>query len=214
MRRSADDLVSELARDVEPVRALAPLHRQLLAVAGIWAASALAVAGWLGLHPLAALERGAASAAVAWALALVGFAGLTLGLGCRIPGRERLALGAAGGVALGGLAVVAVGLLLPGSIAEAGSLSQCAVCVGRSLLLAIPSGSLALVLALRAAPWRPRVAGLGLAVGGTALGALLVHWSCPSPSPWHGLVAHALLPLASGVPLGLLAAWALERLDR
>jgi len=212
--RATEALVARLAEDLAPVRLVAPLHRQVLAVTGIWAVSAAVVAVWLGLHPLAVLERGAISATFVWLLALVGFAGLTLGLACRIPGRERLALAAAGGVALGVPIVGAVGLLLPGSIGDADTLAQWMDCVGRSLLLAIPAGLLAMVLALRGAPWRSRTAGLGLATGATSLGALLVHLSCPSPNPWHWLIAHALVPLAAGVPVGILVAWVLERLGR
>jgi len=212
--RSTEELVARLAEDLEPVRPLPPLYRQVLAVAGIWAVSAALVAGWLGMHPLAVIGRGGISTTLTWVLALVGLAGVTLGLACRIPGRERLALAAAGGVALGVLVVTALGLGLPGSVTDAGSLAQCMDCAGRSLLLAVPSGLLAMGLALRGAPWRPGVAGLGLAVGATSLGALLVHLSCPSPSPWHWLVAHALVPLAAGAGIGLLVAWVFGRLGR
>jgi hypothetical protein len=210
--RTTEEFVARLAENLEPVRPVAPIYRQVLAVAGIWALSAVVVAGWRGLHPLAALGRGGISSTLAGVLALVGFAGLTLGLACRIPGRERLALAAAGGVALGIVIVVAVGLLLPGSVADAGVLAQCMDCAGQSLLLAIPSGLLAMAFARRGAHWRSYTAGLGLAGGATALGALLVHLSCPSPSAWHWLIAHALVPLAAGVPIGLLVAWVLDRL--
>jgi hypothetical protein len=207
-----ETLVTRLASDLEPVRAVSPLHRQLLAVTAIWAGSAAVVAGWIGLHPLAVLARGGISATFVWMLAIVGFAGLTLGLACRIPGRERLALAAAGGVALGTLVVIAVGLALPGFAADAGTLAQGVNCAGQSLFLAIPPGLMALVLAQRGAPWRPRVAGLGLTIGATSLGALLVHLSCLSPSPWHWWLAHALVPLAVGVLVGLLVAWVLQQL--
>jgi len=73
---------------------------------------------------------------------------------------------------------------------------------------------LAIGLALRAAPWRPRVAGLGLAIGATSLGALLVHLSCVSPSPWHWMIAHVLVPLSAAVPLGLLVASVFDRVGR
>lgn len=212
--RASEDLVARLAARLEPVRPVAALHRQVLAVAGVWAASAAAVAAWLGLHPLAVVARGGVSAGLCGALALVGFAGLTLGLASRIPGRERLALAAGGGVALGVGGALALGIFLPGALADAGPLALCMDCAGRSLLLAVPSGLLAAALALRGAPWRPHAAGLGVAVGAVSLGALLVHLSCPSPSAWHWLVAHALGPLAAGVPIGLLAAWALDRIGR
>jgi hypothetical protein len=210
--RTAEELIARLTEDLDPVRPVAPLHRQVLAVAGIWAASAALVAGWMGVHPLAVLGRGGTSTTLVWVLALVGFAGLTLALACRIPGRERLALAAAGGVALGVTVVIAAPLALLGSVADAGTLAQCMDCVGLSLLLAIPSGLFAMRLALRGAPWRPRTSGLGLAIGATSLGALLVHLSCPSPSPWHWLIAHALVPLSVGVTVGLFVAWVFHRL--
>lgn len=209
---STEGLVARLAADLEPVRAVPPLHRQLLAVTAIWAGSAVVVAGWLGLHALAVLERGGISTTFAGVLALVGFAGLTLGLACRIPGRERVARAAGSGVALGVLLVSAVGIVLPGFVGDADTLAQGVNCVGESLFLAIPSGLMAIVLALRGAPWRPRVAGLGLTIGAASLGGLLVHLSCPSPSPWHWWLAHALAPLGVGVLVGLLVAWLFHHL--
>ena len=212
--RSTEELVARLAQGLEPVRPVAPLHRQVLGIAAIWAVSAAVVAAWLGIYPLDVVERGTVSATIAALLALVGFAGLTLGLACRIPGRERLALAAAGGVAVGVGIVFAIGLALPGSIAQAGPLAQWMDCAGRSLAFAVPSGVLAVVVALRGAPWRPGAAGLGLSLGAVSLGAFLVHLSCPSPSPWHWLMGHALVPLAAGVGIGLLVAWILRRLGR
>jgi hypothetical protein len=38
--------------------------------------------------------------------------------------------------------------------------------------------------------------------------------SCPSPDPWHWLIAHLLLPVAAGVPLGICAAWVFARIAR
>jgi hypothetical protein len=182
--RSSEALVARLAATLEPVRPIRPLHRTLLAVAGVWGATAFVVASWLGLHPVAVLARGEISTAFAAALAGIGVAGLTLGFACRVPGRERLAWTAGAGIVLG------------------------------LALLAIPSGALATALARRGAPWRPRVAGLGLALGATCLGGLLVHLSCPSPSPWHWLLAHVLAPLAAGLPLGLATGGLLDRLSR
>lgn len=211
--RSSEDFIARLARDLEPVRPVAALRQQLLAVAAIWGASALVVAGWLGLHPLAVLGRDALSATLAVVLVGVGLAGVTLGLVCRIPGQERLALASAGAVAAGVGIAAGIALVWPGVLADSG-LAQSRVCIGRSLLLALPSGALALRLALRGAPWRAVWSGLGLSVGAVALGGLLVHLSCPSPSAWHWLFAHALAPLAAAVPAGLLAGWLLWRLSR
>jgi hypothetical protein len=35
--------------------------------------------------------------------------------------------------------------------------------------------------------------------------------SCASLDPWHWLIALVLLPVAAGVPLGVLAAWIFAR---
>ncbi len=212
--RSTEEIVARLVDRIEPVRPVPAVRWQVLRVAAVWVATAALVAAWMGMHPLAILQRSGASAGIAVALALVGFAGLTLGLAIRIPGRERLAAWAAGGIAGGLGIVVLIGLLLPGSLADAGSIAQCMDCTAHSLLLAIPSALVATGVALRGAGWRPALTGLGLALGATSLGALLVHTSCASQSPWHWLIAHALLPVLAGIPIGILAAWVFDRLAK
>jgi hypothetical protein len=214
VHRSTEELVAGLVDAIEPVQRVSALRWQLIRVAAIWAATASLAAVWMSMHPLAVLQRSGISASIAVALTLLGFAGLTLGLALRIPGRERLASAAAGGIALGLGSIGAMALALPGSVADAGSLAQCMNCAGHSLLLAIPSGLIAMAVALRGASWRPALTGLALATGATSLGALLVHTSCPSQDPWHWLIAHALLPVLAGIPIGLLAAWILERIAR
>ena len=207
-----------LTEGLEPVRPVHRFQHQTLAVAATFAASAAVVAGWLGLHPLDVFARSAISATLVGVLALMGVAGIALALASRIPGRERLALVATTGIGVGGAVVAALALLHAGSGAEPGAiahtLAEGVQCAARSLLLAIPSGVLALALARRGAPWRSCATGVGLAAGAVSLGALLVHLSCPSPSPWHWLCAHALLPWVAGVPIGLLSAWLLAALDR
>lgn len=212
--RSTEEIVARLVDGIEPVRRVSAIRWQVVRVAAIWVATAALAALWMGMHPLATLERGGISAGIAAVLALVGFAGLTLGLALRIPGRERLAGVAAGGVALGLGTVGAIAFALPGSVADAGSLAQCMDCTGRAVLLAIPSGLIAMAVALRGAGWRPALTGLALATGATSLGALVVHLSCQSQNPWHWLIAHALLPVVMGIPIGILAAWVFDRIAR
>jgi hypothetical protein len=216
--RSTEELVARLAAELAPVRPVLRLRHQALAVAAGFAASAAGVGVWLGLDPVAALGRGAISATLAGALALVGVGGVALGLAARIPGRERISRVAAAAICAGGVTAAALALAHAASGAESGALApalaQSGHCAARSLLLAIPSGLLALALARRGAPWRTAATGLGLAAGAVSLGALLVHLSCPSPSAWHWLCAHALLPWLAGVPVGALAAWMLAGLDR
>ncbi len=211
--RSTEELVARLVEDLEPVRPVAPLSHQVLAVGGIWGATAAALAVWLGLHPLSVLERGGISATIAAMLAWLGASGLTLCLACRIPGRERLAWAAAAGLAAGVLIAVSVALALPRP-PLLDPFAQSANCIGRSILLAAPSGLLSMALVLRGAQWRPWIAGLSLSTGAASLGGLLVHLSCASPDAWHWLLAHALAPASAGLLLGTLAAWALEGIGR
>jgi hypothetical protein len=209
--RSTEEVVAQLVDGVEPVRRIAAMRWQLLRVAGIWTATAALAAFWIGIHPLAVFERGARSAGIEIALLSIGFAGLTIALAARIPGRERLAIGASAGIALGLGIIGAAAAGLSGLDARSGFRCQCIGCGGRSLLLAIPTGLLAMRLALQGAGWRPALTGFGIAIGAVALGALLVHVSCPSPDPWHWLLAHVRLPLLAGIPIGTLAAWAFGR---
>jgi hypothetical protein len=212
-RRSTEEIVARLADDLAPVRPVASLGVQALAVAAAFAASAAIAAAWLGVHPLDALGRGVVSAALFGALAWIGAAGVALALAARVPGREHLARGGAIGTALGVATVLALTLTAPLTAAE--TLAQGGTpCFPRSLALAIPCGALAALFSARGAPWRPRAAGIGVGLGAVALGALLVHASCPSQSPVHWLTAHALLPLATGVAAGLLVAWFFARRAR
>jgi len=210
--RSTEELVARLAEGLDPVRPVAPVSLQVLAVGGICVATAAALAVWLGLHPLSVLERGRISATIAAMLALLGSSGLTLGLACRIPGRERLAWGAAAVLAAGASILGTVLLALPDAPVD--PFAESASCILRSILLAAPSGLLALALALRGAQWRPWITGLALSTGAASVGGLLVHLSCPSPDAWHWLLAHALAPASAGLLLGTLAAWALEGIGR
>ncbi len=212
--RSTEEVVARLVDAIEPVRPVPTVRWQVMRVAKVWVATAAIVALWLGIHPLAVFERAGSSASVAAALALVGFAGLTLGLAIRIPGRERLAGAGALGIAMGVGILAVLGLLLPGFLGDAGALRECMDCARRSLLLAIPSGLIALALALRGAGWRPTITGIGLVIGATSLGALLVHMSCQSLDPWHWLIAHALLPVLAGLTVGVVVAAILDLLAR
>lgn len=212
--RSTDQLVTQLADALVPVRPVIALRSQGLAIATIWMVLAAVTAGWLGLHPVDAVARGGVSMTLLSSLGLIGVSGQLLGLACRLPGREGLARAGAVGVVAGVLVVIAVGFALLGAIAHGELLAESWGCFARSLWLGIPSALLALRFSARGAPCRSGISGVGLALGAASLGALLVHLSCPSPSALHWLIAHALLPLGAGAVIGLLVAWALVGLDR
>lgn len=201
--RSTERMVGRLAGDLAPVRPIAPLHRQALAVAAAWAATALAATLLFGAaHPLAVIARGPVSASFLWLLGLLAPAALVLGLASRIPGRERAAWIAAGlgAAALLGLGCVALAL---GGGAFATPFGECERCALRSVALALPAGLVAGLLARRGAPWRPGLAGAAIALGAAAAGGFLVHLGCPRTDASHWLQGHALAPIGVGAALGL-----------
>lgn len=212
--RPTEEIVARLARDLAPVQPVAPLRRQALAMSAAWFGSAVLALGWIGLHPLDTIARGALSAALLAALAWIGVAGAAVALAARRPGRERVARAAALAMGLGVAAVAALALCAPGAIGDGEVLAQGGTCSVRALWLAIPCGLLAAYFARGGAPWRPHTAGAGAALGAVALGALLVHASCVSPVPAHWIVAHALVPLASGAFAGALLAGYFARRER
>ena len=201
--RSTERLVGRLAGDLAPVRPIAPLHRQALAVFAAWAATTLGATLLFGpAHPLDVIARGAVSASFVGLLGLLAPASLALGLASRIPGRERVGwlAAAVGAAALLGLGCVALAL---GDAAFATPFAQCERCALRSVVLAVPAGLVAGLFARRGAPWRPGLAGAAVALGAAAAGGFLVHLGCPRTDASHWLVGHALAPLAAAAVLGL-----------
>ena len=213
-RRSSEELVAELAGALEPVRPILALRAQLGAVAALWLATGAALFVLAGARPVAVLARGALSAAIAADLAALGVAALALGLAARVPGRERAVRTALAALAAGGAALLALLAALLGTPADPGLFAEGRRCMDRSFLLAMPTAALAAALAVRGAPWHAWASAAGVTLGASALGGLLVHLTCPSPDPWHWLVAHALVPAFGGGALGLAAGWLVSRRAR
>jgi MFS family permease len=207
-------VVARLVDGLEPVRPIRPLRLQIASIALVWTATGAIAASVLDFHPFDAAHSSGVSSSFVAVLAVVGFSGLVMGLAGRIPGRERVMAAAGIAIALGLAITALLGGWLPGSLADAGSLAQCLDCSGRSILLAIPSGVVAVSTALRSVGWHAARTGFGLAIGSASLGALLVHMSCASESPWHWLIAHAALPLTIGSAFGVLVAWILSAAAR
>jgi hypothetical protein len=213
-RRSSEELVAELAGSLEPVRPVAPLRGQLAAIAGVWAATGAALLAFAGARPVAVAARGAASVAILVALALLGGAGATIGVASRIPGRERVVRAASAVLLAGAGLLLAVLAQLAGGPLGPELLARALPCIDRSLLLALPPAAAVGLLAARGAPWHVQMSALGVALGASALGGLLVHLTCPSPDPWHWLLAHAVVPALGGLALGAAAGWLLTRPGR
>ena len=200
--KSPEELIAVLSERLQPVRPVTALRWQLLTVIAVCGASAVAVAGWLGLHPVEVVERGAVSAWLSGALGLLGISGLVLALAARIPGRESLVRVSAGGSTVALAIAAGLCVALREAIHDSGTRQEFFRCSTSALMFAVPVALCAGAWVMRGAPWRPRSTGLALAIGAAAIGGLLVHLSCPSPTPWHWLLAHAFAPLAIGACVG------------
>lgn len=210
MSRSARSLISELSRDLEPVRRIPRIgHVAAVAMALLLGTALLALVAW-GVNET---FRGMHAAARHWiamgGLALFGAGGAGAALGSSVPGRDRLVRGSVATMLLGVfLALVSCTLFLArisagepaGSAWSALSLS----CLGSASLLAVPSALLLAVFAARAFPRRPAFS-VGCAASGlVALGALPVLMSCGSPDVLHVVFAHVAAPASAGLALWLL----------
>lgn len=190
-------LIERLAADLQPVRPIAPLHRSFAAVlvgALALAGVTLAVAGpqpdvWTRLAEHAS-----------WGAVLVGLAAAVAGAGLAalasvVPGREAVVRAGAGLAALGlalGAAAAASAVWGGGD----GSLAPAELwCIARGAVFAAPPAALVLYAASRGWAGRPgRTVALGLVAAG-AVGAAVVHLSCPAVAPLHLLCTHAGTPL-------------------
>ncbi len=215
------DLIRELARDLEPVRPIAPLRRALAGVVLVWLAAAATALAAAGVQPqlFAGLSAKPGVAAVLAGLAVAGLGGLVASLALAVPGREDaarrgLAIGAAG------LAVAAgVGMLLfstsPGADAAswAGGRDHLACLVFATAVGALPAAGVVL-FAARAAAARPLVLVLAAAAGAAALGAVAAKVSCARVDYAHLVVGHVLAPVVAALALALPLLFALRRLHR
>ncbi len=219
MSRSADSLIRELGRGLEPVRRVPPLHRIAAFVVTLaLATAAVALVTWglnetfRGLHPEPRYW-----VAIVGLLAFAG-GGATAALGSTIPGNDRLIRGGVAAMAAGAaVTLLGSGLFLARIAAgePAGSFwsALSLVCLGRSSLVAVPAALLLTVFAARGFPHRPWLTvGFG-ALGLVAFGALPVTMSCGSQSIFHIVFAHVLAPATAGLALwGVL--WSLYALLR
>jgi hypothetical protein len=215
------ELIDELARDLEPVHPIAPLHRALAGVALAWVVAAAAGLAAVGVHPEAFAHLRPASGAAA-ALAGLGAAGLgalVASLALAVPGRDA--------AARWGLAAATVGLSVAAAacvfaFATAGALEGAARATAGSHLacgvFACAVGLLpalgAVAFAARAAPHRHLALVLAAAAGASALGALSAKAICAYADPAHLLAGHLLAPLAGALVLALPLRFALVRLRR
>jgi len=215
------ELIRELARDLEPVRPIAPLRRALAGVVLVWAAAAAAAIAAAGVQPqlFAGLYAAPGVAAVLTGLAVAGLGGLVASLALAVPGREDVAQG---GLAIGaaGLAVAAgVGTLLfatsPAAAASSwASGSDHLACLVFATAVGVLPAAGVVVFAARAAAARPLVLVLAAAAGAAALGAVAAKASCARADYAHLVVGHVLAPVIAALALALPLLFALRRLQR
>ena len=105
-------------------------------------------------------------------------------------GRRRM-LGAAAGVLLAGLALVAAGAM-PMQVGTMADWREGLACVTCIVVLGLPLLAAMVVVARRAAPARPRAAATAAGLAAAGWGSVVFSWCCPHDDPayvamWFGL---------------------------
>ncbi len=218
-RESTSDLVGRLSRELGPVRRIPRLRQAAGGIALLWlGAGALALA-LRGVRPdlLEQLQPTSAFVVILMGLGLVAVGGVVAALATSVPGRVgaarvSLALGF-GGVMLAALGGAILVLREAGPAPLACPLKNDLACFTVACLLALPPALGVLAFVSRGALYRPLITVLVAATGAVALGALLVHVSCPESNPRHIILSHVLAPLGGALLLTLPFRAALKRMS-
>jgi hypothetical protein len=213
----SEDLIRELARDLEPVQPIPRIRTVMAGVLALWFAVTAAGLAVLGLRPdlIEATFGGNGLVFVLIGLGLAGCGSVVAACAMGVPGRELLARSALCVSMLGMLVAVGVGALQlrTSSVTEAavpftGDLSCLAVAILVGLLPAV----VVIRFAARSAPLHPALMALTTASGAAALGAITAYASCPHCVMRHLVVAHALAPAFGALLLTLPLLVVLKRL--
>jgi hypothetical protein len=215
----AEDLIRDLARDLDPVRPIPRIRTVVAGVVALWLVIAAMGLTVLGLRPdIAEAMIGARGVAVVFAgLGLAGLGGVVAALAMGVPGREVLARGALTLAALGMVVAAGVGTVLfaMSRVTEARvPFTADLACLAVAVLVGLLPAVGVIWFAGRAAPFRPVTLVLAAAAGTAALGAITAQASCPHPEMRHLLVAHALAPAVGVLLLTLPLLVALKRFGR
>ena len=220
----AEDLIRDLARDLDPVHPIPRIRNVIAGVVALWLLIAAMGLTVLGLRPdMAEAVIGARGVAVVFAgLGLAGLGGVVAALAMGVPGREILARGALTLAVLGMVVAAGVGTVLfaMNRATEAHvPLTADLACLSVALLVGLLPALGMVWFAGRSVPFRPLILVLAAAAGAASLGAITAHASCPHTEMRHLLVAHALAPAVGVLLLTLpllvaLKRFALERSDQ
>jgi hypothetical protein len=205
----AEDRICQLARELEPVRPIPRLRAALATALGLWGAGLAGerLLGGPSLRPgsdAAWFEPAFLAQLGGLVLAALGFT--LAALASAVPGREGALRRGLGAGAIGMLAALVGGLWgLPGSpgVSAGEGFAGLAGCGLRALGLGSASTLLGCIFIARAWVRRPAFAAWLALAGGSTLGAVAVHVTCPSNSALHQLLGHALAPLVAAAALAL-----------
>ncbi len=197
-RRTTEDLVHELARDLPPVTPIASLRIVAAKLLVLWLC-ALGVSRLLEEHQLSLGADTSGSHWMVWAgLAVLAGGALLAALASAVPGRERTARAGLAVAVFAGVWAVGSGLwgLTAAEGASSGALiAECLECFGYAIALGLPSLWIAAVFLSRGAPQSRLVASAVAAAGTAGLGAFAVHAICPITGGFHVLLGHSLVPI-------------------
>jgi hypothetical protein len=212
----AEDLIRELARDLDPVEPIPRIRTLTAGVAALWFAAATIGLAVLGLRPdlVEATLQVRGVAAVFAGLGLAGVGGVIAALAMGVPGREVLARGALAVAILGMVVAASIGTLLFATSSPADApvpFTADLACLTVALLVGLLPAVGVVWFAGRSVPFRPLVLVLAAAAGAASLGAITAHASCPHSEMRHLLVAHALAPAVGVLLLTLPLLVALKR---
>ncbi len=215
--QGTSEVIERLTRDVPPVRRIPRLRQALISVTLAWfLAGALALA-IRGVRPdlLQILDPRSAFMVILLGLGLIALGGVVAALASSVPGREdaarvSLALGL-GGVLLASVMGGILVLRQAGPVPVACPFQNDLACFAVACLIALPPALGVLAFVSRGAPYRPLIAVLAGTTGAVALGAMLVHVSCPETSVRHVILSHALAPLGGAMLLTVPFRAALKR---
>ena len=215
-RPSTASLISQLARDLQPVRRVPPLRKVGLGLLAVWGVGVALSWSVGGVQPRLTEPGGLSDptfAAIFAGLCIAGVGGGVATLARAVPGRERLArLGL--GLLFGGFAVVA-GFAVFGWLAGGAGASvppaRTASCAAHAAVLGVTPALLGFAWLARAWEARPGFGAAVAGLGAAALGSCAVHASCITGDGLHVLVGHALGPAGVAVVLASGGAWWIAR---
>lgn len=211
---TTDRLLGALVDDAGPVQRIYPMGRVM---AGVIVAY---VAWWIACVWLLGGMRDAASLAevvtdgffVGLVSSVAGATGA--GLAAREPGRERMTRGALALGMVGVAAMVATFLLRVDGVGDVLRLGAETGCLLHAAALGVVPAAVLLGVALGGWRGRPVLTSVTAATSGAALGAIVVHVTCPAQGAWHVMFGHYVFPLATAALVGGAAALIWRHLAR